>query len=259
MSIRFRKKIIYVDDINYSLLVAKDRLKQKFEVYPAQSVEKLFELLEYIDPDLILLDINMPGTDGYEALRQLKSNPVFSNIPVIFLTAQMDKDSVLKGISLGAVAHVGKPYSIPSLIDTIESALSADKKKIKEKEDPNKLRILAIDDVSSMLMALRYALSDTYTVYTLSKPEELKSFLQKKKPDLFLLDYNMPVINGFELVPIIRGYPEHQETPIIFLTGEGTTDHLAAAIHLGVSDFLVKPFETKALREKIAKHIKREG
>jgi len=73
-----------------------------------------------------------------------------------------------------------------------------------------------------------------------------------------LLDYKMPDLNGFELVPIIRSFEEHKDTPIIFLTSMGTTEHVSAAAMLGASDFLVKPFEPYTLQDKIAKHIVRK-
>ena len=115
--------------------------------------------------------------------------------------------------------------------------------------------ILAVDDSPAILQSISAVLSGDYKVYTLPKPEELEKVLQNLVPDLFLLDYMMPGINGFDLVPIIRGYPEHKETPIIFLTSEGTVDTVTAAVMLGASDFTVKPFRVDQLREKIAKHI----
>jgi DNA-binding response OmpR family regulator len=210
---------------------------------------------------LILLDLNMPEIDGYEAIKMLKDDERYAEIPVIFLTAQKDKESVVKGINAGAAAHVGKPFTDQILLDTIEFVLNPDARKanVQEEEiDDGRPKILAVDDMPTMLRAIAHALGDKYKVYMLSKPAELKDYLSKVTPDLFLLDYNMPVINGFDLIPIIREFPEHEKTPIIFLTAEGTVDHLTFAMHLGASDFIVKPFNTKSLREKIEMYIRRE-
>jgi two-component system chemotaxis response regulator CheY len=65
----------------------------------------------------------------------------------------------------------------------------------------------------------------------------------------------MPGINGFEIVPIIRKHDIHKKTPIVFLTAEGTSDHVSAAHTVGACDFIVKPFQANILREKVAKHI----
>jgi DNA-binding response OmpR family regulator len=85
----------------------------------------------------------------------------------------------------------------------------------------------------------------------------LEDFLQKlkKTPELFILDFNMPVVSGYDVFLKIRDMPEHKQTPIIFLTSEGTIDNVTVAINLGASDFVVKPFSSAVLREKVAKHI----
>lgn len=115
--------------------------------------------------------------------------------------------------------------------------------------------IMAVDDSPAILQVVSAVLGDYYKVYTLSKPMELAKILLKVKPDLFLLDYKMPEISGFDLIHVIREFEEHQDTPIIFLTSEGTIDNVTAAIVLGASDFVVKPFDPDVLREKIIKHI----
>ena len=115
--------------------------------------------------------------------------------------------------------------------------------------------ILAVDDSPVILKAVSAVLGGDYKVFTLLKPMELEKILHKLKPDLFLLDYKMPEISGFDLVPIIRGIEGHEDTPIIFLTSEGTIDNVTAASLLGASDFMVKPFKPDMLRNKVAKHI----
>jgi len=256
-----RRKIIYVDDVNHSLLSLKDRLKHRYEVYPVQSADKLFDLLIRVEPDLILLDVNMPGVDGFEAIQKLKADVRYAKIPVIFLTAQNDKDSVFKGLNLGAAAYVNKPFTASLLIESIEGVFNLNKEKnpFKElligEEDSNKPCILAIDDVSIMLRTIQSALRDQYNVYMLTNPLELDNFLRGIKPDLFLLDHKMPGISGFDLVPIIRKIPEHKETPIIFITADGTPDNMVKAAGLGACDFIVKPIQTNVLREKVAKHL----
>jgi len=121
-----------------------------------------------------------------------------------------------------------------------------------------KLIILVVDDSPVILHTVSAVLSGEYKVFTLSKPGQIENVLHKLTPDLFLLDYKMPEISGFELVPIIRGFEEHKDTPIIFLTSEGTFDNVTAALALGASDFVVKPFKQDVLRERISKHIVRK-
>ena len=127
-----------------------------------------------------------------------------------------------------------------------------------KEESERKLVILAVDDSPVILKSVSAVLGKEYRVLTLPKPTEIGSVLEKVTPDLFLLDYQMPEINGFELVPIIRGFPDHAETPIIFLTSVGTIDNVTAALAMGASDFIVKPFKPDILREKITRHIVRK-
>jgi len=253
-----RKKIIYVDDVNYSLITVKNRLCDYYEIFPADSVVKMFEFLEYFKPDLILMDVNMPDIDGYEAIKSLKSDERFANIPVIFLTGNSDRESVVKGLSLGAADYVIKPFSATKLIESIEFNMDPSKHRTAppDEEDGSKLGILIVDDVSSMLRAIQYALHDRYKVFALSKSEDVLDFLRTKRPSLILLDYLMPVLNGFDLIPMIRALPDHRDTPIIIITTEGTMDHVNEAMTLGASDFIVKPFKPKELNDKVAKHIR---
>jgi len=116
--------------------------------------------------------------------------------------------------------------------------------------------ILAVDDSFMVLKSVSSYLSDDYKVYMLGKSYLLEKMLDRIKPDMFLLDYNMPVLNGFELVPIIKSYARYKSTPIIFLTSEGTLDNVASAVALGACDFISKPVQPAALRERIGRHIR---
>jgi len=250
-----RLKIIYVDDATTSLLSVKRRLSGRHEVYPAESSKVMFKALEKITPDIILLDINMPDSDGYETIEYLKADERYAHIPVVFFTSTHDRDSVLKGLSLGAVDYIIKPFETTSLYECIEKHVAASRVG-KEKDDSGKPRILAIDDVVSILKTIKTALHPNYIVHTISRPESVLDFLRIRKPDLILLDYLMPTYNGFELIPMIRELPGYEDTPIIMLTSEGNLSHIKEAISLGACDFIVKPFKEDELNEKIAKHIK---
>ena len=125
-------------------------------------------------------------------------------------------------------------------------------------ESIRKLRVLTVDDAPSMVKTISGILEKDYQVFGLTDPAMLEKFLRQITPELFLLDYEMPEINGFDLVPIIRSFEEHKNTPIIFLTSKGTHDHVSEAYALGSCDFIVKPFQDEVLLEKVAKHIVRK-
>jgi PleD family two-component response regulator len=244
-----RWKIIIVDDVNYTLQATKNRLKKHYQVFVAQSTNRLFEYLELFIPDLILLDINMPHIDGFETIKMLKEHPPTSGIPVVFVTSQKEKSVVIKGMSMGAVDFVFKPFSDNKLIDCIEHHLNPDLK------DTYRPKILAVDDHPSVLKSLSYTLSSQYTVYTLNDPKKLEKLLEDIKPDMFLLDYNMPDLNGFQLSTFIRKSLIFSTTPIIMITAEGTLDRIMDASCYGMTDFIVKPYTDAILREKVALHL----
>jgi len=125
-------------------------------------------------------------------------------------------------------------------------------------ESTRKMRILAVDDAPVILKTISSVLSDDYKIYGMTDSTKLENFLRQITPELFLLDYKMPVLSGFDLIPIIRSFDEHKNTPIIFLTSMGTTEHVSAALALGACDFIIKPFQGNILREKVAKHIVRK-
>ncbi|MDR0346972.1 MAG: response regulator [Coriobacteriales bacterium] len=118
-----RRRIALVDDNMTNLAIGRNILKERYEVYPVQSGAQLLEKVGVMNPDLILLDIEMPGMDGYETLRRLKKCSELPPIPVIFLTAKADEGSEIEGFELGAVDYVTKPFSAPLLMRRIKNQI----------------------------------------------------------------------------------------------------------------------------------------
>ena len=118
-----RKKIILVDDIKSNLDQGRIILDPYYQVYPATSAAKMFKFLEKFIPDLILLDIEMPEMNGYEALKVLKADIKYNTIPVIFLTAKSGEESQRECFDLGAADYVTKPFSTRVLLECIKKHL----------------------------------------------------------------------------------------------------------------------------------------
>jgi len=117
------KTIFMVDDSDTSLSIAKKALENQYRVLTMLSGVKMFSLLEKIIPDLIILDIQMPGMDGFEALQILKSNPLYADIPVMFLTSYTDDEIEARGFDMGVVDFISKPFSTPVLLHRIKTQL----------------------------------------------------------------------------------------------------------------------------------------
>jgi len=110
MSIK-RETVILVDDDTTSLVIGKNSLIDKYDVLTVPSGKKMFNVMEKVSPDLILLDIDMPEMNGYEVLKTLKETEETSHIPVVFISARMDPVSAAEGFKLGAVDYIIKPYT----------------------------------------------------------------------------------------------------------------------------------------------------
>jgi putative two-component system response regulator len=118
-----RHIIMLVDDDETILTMGREILEDRYTVYPIPSGEQFFEIIQKVFPDLVLLDIEMPGMDGYEVIKRLKKFADTGEVPVIFLTSLSDPGNELEGLNLGAVDYVIKPFSPPILMQRIENHL----------------------------------------------------------------------------------------------------------------------------------------
>lgn len=122
-----KSKILIVDDIKTNLRLLEKRLSSEYECLCAQDGEAALEIVKNNSPDLILLDIQMPGIDGFEVCRRLKEDESSMHIPVIFLTSLSEDEDETKGLELGAVDYVTKPLRMPIVKARIKNHLELKK------------------------------------------------------------------------------------------------------------------------------------
>ncbi|MGH6803858.1 MAG: adenylate/guanylate cyclase domain-containing protein [Methyloceanibacter sp.] len=119
------KSVLIVDDTPTNIGVISGVLKDRYRTKVATNGEKALVLATASEkPDLILLDVTMPGMDGYEVCRRLKDNPLTSDIPVIFLTAKTDIVDEENGFEVGAVDYIHKPFSAPLVLARVKTQLA---------------------------------------------------------------------------------------------------------------------------------------
>ena len=117
-------RILVVDDVPANLEALKDILStMQYKTIPAISGDIALEQLKHSRPDLILLDVQMPDMDGFETCARIKSNPKTASIPIIFITAFSDPESIVKGLSLGAVDYISKPFRAAELLARVKTHL----------------------------------------------------------------------------------------------------------------------------------------
>jgi putative two-component system response regulator len=158
-----RYRILLVDDEPDILeFIGYNLISEGYMVEKAHSGTEALKLAKDFKPDLILLDIMMPGMDGYEVCQFLKKNPATVNIPVIFLTAKVEVEDEKKGLELGAVDYLTKPVSPPIVMARVKNhlALKAHADFLRDKNDYLEIEVgkrtrevMAIQDVTILAMA----------------------------------------------------------------------------------------------------------
>jgi len=119
-----KEKILVIDDEESIVELLRYNLKKEgFKVYGALDGEKALDLARRVNPDLVILDLMLPGLHGYEVLRLLKKNMQIAHIPVVILSAKTLKEDIDKGMQLGADTYITKPFSVAELVMRVEELL----------------------------------------------------------------------------------------------------------------------------------------
>jgi putative two-component system response regulator len=186
-------KLILVDDNPSNLRTGKNVLSEKYEVYTAPSAAKLFEILEDLKPAMILLDIEMPEMNGYEAIKILKAREKTREIPVIFLTGKTDTENELEGLDLGAIDYITKPFVPPLLLKRIEAhllveaqknALEAQRQELKNFND-NLQKM--VDDKTKTVLELQDAILKTVADLVESRDDITGGHIERTRRGVALL------------------------------------------------------------------------
>ncbi|MCW8931481.1 MAG: hybrid sensor histidine kinase/response regulator [Gammaproteobacteria bacterium] len=152
-------KVLLVDDTAANLdVLSKTLSSENYEIALAQSGEQALKTATYFHPDLILLDIMMPGMDGYETSRQLKANAATSEIPIIFITAKSAIEDIIKGFEYGCVDYIVKPFQQTEVCARVKTHLqlqSAKKSLVELNQQKNRLLGIAAHDIRGPLAGIQ--------------------------------------------------------------------------------------------------------
>ncbi len=162
--------ILVVDDAPENIDVLKETLKNDYIIRPALSGELALKIAaSYPQPDLILLDVMMPGMDGYEVMRRLQADEITRGIPVIFVTAISEMEGELTGLQLGAVDYITKPVSPPIVRARVQTHLALREARVKLEQQNLALRRekMLVENILARMRAPRF-LDDRYLRYLIS-------------------------------------------------------------------------------------------
>jgi two-component system, cell cycle response regulator len=275
------KKVLTIDDSQTVRTIIKKHLSQfSIQVFEAEDGEKGVSCARESLPDLILLDYNMPIMDGYHTLVELRSDPRLKPIPVVMVTTETSKETVIKLLRLGLNDYIAKPFTRDILVkkinpflklyegDTIPaptpapavSAVSHTTAPVRESVAPVKTisnpLVLAVDDKASVRELLKeYLVGQQELIMADSGRAALAAFDQKDF-DFIFLDLDMPDMSGFD---VLNEYLKKMKDgasvkKIIAMTLRSAQQDIHRASELGISAILFKPF-TRADVEKALEQV----
>lgn len=244
--------IVDDNDVNRNLLVR--RLQQSsYRVIDTDNGAEALELAAQHGVDLVLLDILMPGMDGYRVLEQLRMEERTRAIPVIMLTAVHEVDSVVRCFELGADDYLTKPYNIPFVRSRVAACLRGHSSQLSNmKQVADGTRLLVVDDnPMNRDMLQRRLESEGYQVTTAHNGKAALKLVGQHEFDLILLDILMPEMDGYEVLRVLKDSEEFQHIPVIMLTAVHEAESVRQCIDQGAADYLLKPFNTILLKARI--------
>jgi two-component system cell cycle response regulator len=248
--------ILVVEDNPLNMKLVRSLLKLAgYQLLEAETAEQGIQLAAAGHPDLILMDIQLPGMDGLEATRIIKSREELKTIPVVALTSYAmpgDEEKARKAFCSG---YITKPIDTRKFIEIIKGFLEKEgpaPKSEAAKEASGKPRILIVDDDPLNIKLLKNKLpAGKYETLSASNGGEAFQIAVNDLPDLILLDVMMPDMDGFAVSRLLKENSHTREIPIILVTALDGLDDKIKGLETGADEFLTKPVNTIELLSRI--------
>ncbi|GIV61682.1 MAG: hypothetical protein KatS3mg044_0548 [Rhodothermaceae bacterium] len=226
----------------------------------ADGMEAL-EKARHKKPDLVLLDVMMPGMDGYEVISRFKSEADFCAIPIIMLTARSTVEDVKRAIAMGVKDYLVKPVDPYEVVRHVLMALTGYDPE--QEEAPVSLapaRILVVED-SAILRKLfaRILAEGGYEVEEAENGQQALEKMRAQRPDLVVMDVMMPVMDGLEALRQMRRDEMLRSLPVIMLTAKNTVEAVQQASLLHIEDYIVKPAHGEKLLGRVRDCLEKLG
>jgi CheY-like chemotaxis protein len=237
------ERILVVEDNETNMKLVRDVLQAKgYSTLEATTGEDAVELARTLDPALVLMDVQLPGIDGVEALAQLRGDPRTCAIPVVALTAQAMRGDSDRFLDVGFDGYLSKPVDVVELIRLVESTAIA--------SDPP-AKILVVDDGPENVRLLGAVLvARGYEVVTATDGQAALDLVETEDPDLVLLDVMMPGLDGYAVCSQLRANDATAVLPVIMVTSSVGQER-RKAIEAGADDFIPKPFNHDELLTRV--------
>ena len=273
-------RVLVVDDLkpNVKLLEAKLRAEY-FDVLSAFSGKEAVEISKAEQPDIILLDVMMPGMDGFEACRVIKADPETAHIPIVMVTALDQQADRVAGLQAGADDFLTKPVEDVALFARVRSLtrlkMMTDELRMRyatgkglgvvenidvspEPEDLDEVRLFIIDDQLEQSKRIEAGLGENFNIAVETEPEVALSRVKTGDFDLVIVNMAIEAMDPLRLCSSIRSFEETRMTPLLAIVRQSDTRKLVRALDIGVNDYLTRPVEKNELVARVTTQVRRK-
>lgn len=272
-------RVLVVDDIlaNVKLLTARLQAEY-FEVVPAYNGTEALEILERERIDVVLLDVMMPGMDGFEVCRRIKSSPATQHLPVVMVTALDQPADKVQGLESGADDFLTKPVDDIALVTRVKNLARLktlndemimrastgadmglpDDGAMEKAMSGRSGRVLVVDDHPRSATRLLEVLARANEAEAEKDAQAALERLGEVDFDLLVVSLSLQTSDGLRLCSQVRSHQKLRHMPIIILVEPGDEARLLRGLDMGVNDYLMRPIDRHELMARVRTQIKRK-
>ena len=268
-------RILVVDDIpaNVKLLEAR-LLAEYFDVLTAENGYECLDICGKVSVDVILLDIMMPGMDGFEVCERLKSNPKTAHIPVVMVTALDQPADRVRGLRAGADDFLTKPVNDLQLMSRVKSLVRlkmlSDELRLRAEtartigmdgtvaRDEEPASILLVDGRANSQERIARALKPVADVTAMNDPQAAIFEAAEGSYDLIIVNSNFDDYDPLRLCSQIRSLERSRFIPVLLIVDAGGEGMVVRALELGINDYILRPLDPNELLVRCLTQIRRK-
>ena len=241
------QSVVIVSQVQSYLLVSLKEWfeKAEYDVIIVNADIEAINQLEEEDIGIILLYVDQKMGEEAQALNYIKDKAVEKDIPVFAIGDPHELSMVEKIVSKTLLRRIFlRPINVSEVVNSITNYA-------KEHDRHNKKKILVVDDSGTMLRNVKGWLEENYQVTLANSGAMAIKYLATNRPDLVLLDYEMPIVDGKQVLEMIRSEMEFEDIPVIFLTNKGDRETIMNVMALKPQGYLLKSMEPEKIVESI--------